>query len=227
MKKILILCLLLSIVTISCKTKLTGIDYLDMYTEMYVYHWSSDIVDIYDDGTIQSDWINVIILCPRFKRYTVYSERAPILVGAYTEHNDTLILSPSLAMDFTSKGYDDIKLHPYEINDSTSFNYADCPQIYVRQKDGSIEELRRYLPSKIERDSIEYEGVKYSLQIDKMSNWDYREYPKPVRDSISKLLDIYTLRIKYLPVKYSRRKHTKKQTDISLQRISIDDDDDE
>lgn len=220
MKKILILCLLLSAITISCKTKRTSIDYLDIYTEMYVHHWSSDLVVIYDDGTIQDDWINVIILCPRFKRYTLYSERTPMLTGAYIEHNDTLILSPSLSIDITSKGYDDIKLHPYEINDSTPFNYMDCPQIYIRQKDGSIEELRRYLPSNIKFNSIEYEGRKYSLDIERMSNWDYHEYPKPVRDSISRLLD--TIRIKYMPVKYSHRKHPKKRVDISLHRISVD-----
>lgn len=222
MKKTLIFCLLLSAITISCKTKRTSIEYLDMYTEMYVHHWSSELVEIYDDGTIQNDWINVIILCPRFKRYILFSERSPMLTGAYVEHNDTLILLPSLAIDIASKGYDDIKLHPYEINDSTPFNYMDCPQIYIRKIDGSIEELRRYLPSHIKFNSIEYEGKNYSLDIDKMSNWDYREYPKPVRDSILKLYN--TIRVKYVPVEYSLRKHPKKQVDISLQRMSIDDD---
>ncbi len=226
MKKILILCLLLSIVTISCKTKRTGIDYLDMYTEMYVLHWW-DVWAAFEDGTVCNDNINVIMLCPRFKSYTICSELAPILTGTYTEHNDTLILTPSLSIEIASKWYDDIKLRVREINDSTQLTASTKPAIFIRQRDGSIEELRRSLPFQIERDSIEYDGEKYSLCNDKMSNWDYREYPKPVRDSIEKLLDIYTTRIKYLPVKYSRRKHPKKQIDISLQRISIDDDDDE
>ncbi len=237
----LLLCVVLGVTIISvvsCSHKFKNIysDINHLNRDAEIYFRTTPLHVGY--GNVADNGITILTLYPHEKQFTYRQPACVNHYGYYKEFGDTIITYPQVLIEFegcieqndTLPYFDEdvpctMKIGVYPITDSTSFNYADCPRIYVRQKDGSIDVFRRLLPVEVFFDSIEYEGVKYSLCINKMSNWDYHKYPKPVRDSISKLLD--TIRIKYLPVKYSRRKHPKKQIDISLQRISIDNDDDE
>lgn len=119
--------------------------------------------------------------------------------GTYTEFGDTIVTYPRFIVDM-------INDTTIIVNDTSCCNGRTRPSLYIKQKDGS---LLLYVRKKRDEystvKSIKYNGIDYYLDSIPVANWDYRLYPKEVRDSIAKIMeyDIFDTLYHYIPLKYA------------------------
>ena len=175
-RSLFMLCLILLILTTSCTTKRTNIDYLNITTEIYTVHFSYDARPCDDDG------VYILILFPRQDRYIYRGDISMMQEGSYTERNDSLFLTPSMAMEaLLYRQYDYYSQYVYaEINDSTQSNIVTRPKVFVRKKNGDIAEVLKSYKFKV----YEYEGKRYVPITETIGNLDFHEFPQEIRDSI-------------------------------------------
>ncbi len=188
------LSLILLILITSCTTKRNTIDYLNIFTEMYALKVSSECRPCDDYGMF------ILLLFPIQKRYIYRVDISMMQEGAYTERNDSLFLTPSMAMEAESYRMDDYyNQYVYaEINDSTQSNVVTDPKIFIRLKNGDIAELLRSYKFNI----YQHNGNRYIPIPKTIGNLDFHEFPQDVRDSI---MDTMTERhIIYQRVKLSK-----------------------
>ena len=175
-RKIFRICLILLILTTSCTTKRSNLDYLNMTTELYTVHFSYDVWPCDDDG------VAMLLLFPRQSRYIYRGDISMMQEGSYTERNDSLFLMPSMAMEAESYRMDDYyNQYVYaEINGSTQSNVVTRPKMFVRKKNGDIAEVKKRYEFKV----YEYEGKRYVPITETIGNLDFHEFPQEIRDSI-------------------------------------------
>ncbi len=176
-KNVSFLCLMLLVLTTSCTAKRSNIDYLNMTTEIYTVHFSHD-----DVWPIDDDGVDMLILFPRQSRYIYRGDISMMQEGAYIERNDSLFLTPSMAMKAESFRMDDYyNQYVYaEINDSTQSNVVTDPKMFIRMKNGNIAEIHRSYKFNI----YQHKGKRYVPIPKTIGNLDFHEFPQDVRDSI-------------------------------------------
>lgn len=179
-----IVILLFALTTICCTRTMSNVKYLNKTVRTYYMKSRLDVTFYEDDRNYTLTLYNN----PYTDRQEFIYHRSAIITqyGYYEEYGDTIITYPEYVVENALMP----KTRLTVVTDSSEWTSITSPTLYIKQKDNSL--LLCYKRNKTGYSSlseIEYNGNVYSLTPDLISNWDYKQYPKEVRDSIDKMTE--------------------------------------
>lgn len=192
-----IVILLFALTTICCTRTMSNVKYLNKTVRTYYMKYPFDVSFYEDDYNYTLTLYNN----PHTDRQEFIYHRSAMFTqyGYYEEYGDTIITYPEYVVEDISMPKTRLTI----VTDSTKWHETASPTLYIKQKDNSL--LLCYKRIKAgywPLSKIEYNGNFYSLIPDLISDWDYKHYPKEVRDSIYKMKED-AFEGPYIPLKYA------------------------
>lgn len=189
--------LLFALTTICCTRTMSNVKYLNKTVRTYYMKSTLDVSFYEDDYNYTLTLYN-----------NAYTDRQEFIYhrsagfteyGYYEEYGDTIITYPKYVVENALMLKNPLTI----VTDSSEWTATTSPTLYIKQKDNSLLlSYKRIKTGYWPLSKIEYNGNVYSLTPDLILNWDYKQYPKEVQDSIDKMTED-AFEGPYIPLKYA------------------------